>query len=183
MDVKFEPHELGSYAYAEGSGFKIDIKSDGGDVSVYLAGTATTGNTGGTGTQPGGTGGSGAQPAPPSEGGGGAKGCFIAEAAFGSYLHPHVQVLRRFRDDYLITNSIGRTFVEFYYRHSPPLAKLIREHEGLKILVRMVLTPIVYFIKYPMITFLFNAFACIFIVKQWLNRRGRHESIESKKIK
>ena len=172
MDVKFEPHELGSYAYAEGSGFKIDIKSDGGDVSVYLAGTATTGTTGGTGTQPGGTGGSGAQPAPTSEGGGGAKGCFIAEAAFGSYLHPHVQVLRKFRDKHLSTNRIGKAFVELYYRHSPPLAKVIKEYAGLRIVVRMMLTPVVYLVEYPAISFLLFASVFLFALRAIFKRRG-----------
>jgi hypothetical protein len=85
--------------------------------------------------------------------GGGAKGsgggCFIASAAFGSYLEPHVEVLRDFRDRYLLTNGPGTAFVKFYYRTSPPIADYISRHDGLKIVMRLLLTPVVYGVKYP----------------------------------
>ena len=48
--------------------------------------------------------------------------CFLATAAWGSYQEPHVQVLRRFRDEVLLTNGPGRAFVSAYYATSPPLA-------------------------------------------------------------
>lgn len=75
-------------------------------------------------------------------------GCFIATAAYGSYMEPHVMVLRNFRDKYLLTNAPGRAFVAFYYRTSPPIADFIRQQETLKIITRILLTPIVYFIEY-----------------------------------
>jgi YVTN family beta-propeller protein len=75
-------------------------------------------------------------------------GCFIATAAYGSALEPHVKVLRSFRDRYLLTNSAGRAFVETYYRHSPPIAEFISRHETLRGAARMVLTPLVYGIEY-----------------------------------
>jgi uncharacterized repeat protein (TIGR01451 family) len=79
----------------------------------------------------------------------GVPDCFIASAAFGSYLDPHVTVLREFRDDHLLTNSIGTALVQFYYRTSPPIAAFIEQHEELRSVVRWSLTPLVYAIAYP----------------------------------
>jgi hypothetical protein len=95
-------------------------------------------------------------PAPPttpttptttSSSGGG--GCFIATAAYGSYLHPQVQLLRNFRDDYLLTNAPGRALVALYYRFSPPLADFIARHPFLRGVTRLALTPFVMVIAQP----------------------------------
>ena len=81
--------------------------------------------------------------------GGGGGGCFIATAAYGSPLEPHVQALRDFRDRYLAHSALGRAFVRFYYRHSPPLAAVIAQHPTLRFTARAVLTPLVWAIEYP----------------------------------
>ncbi|MDP2167899.1 MAG: S8 family serine peptidase [Thermodesulfovibrionales bacterium] len=87
------------------------------------------------------------------EGGGGGR-CFIATAAYGSYLDPNVKVLRDFRDNYLLTNPAGRAFVRLYYRTSPPVADYIREHEILRLIARAGLAPFVFGIKYPFLSLL-----------------------------
>ncbi|HAS16686.1 MAG TPA: hypothetical protein DCR39_02015 [Nitrospiraceae bacterium] len=84
-----------------------------------------------------------------TSGGSGGGGCFIATAAYGSYLDPHVKTLRDFRDTYLLTNRMGKVFVDFYYTYSPTVAELIRKHEFLRIVTRIILIPIVYAIVYP----------------------------------
>ncbi len=94
-----------------------------------------------------GDGGDGGGDADDDDGGGGG-GCFIATAAFGSYMEPDVMVLRNFRDNYLMTNSAGRKFVDFYYKHSPPVADVIARHEGLRSVTRWALSPLVYGVKY-----------------------------------
>ncbi|MCK9364231.1 MAG: BNR repeat-containing protein [Syntrophales bacterium] len=77
----------------------------------------------------------------PGEGGGG--GCFIATAAYGSYMEPHVLILRQFRDVILLPSDLGRRFVNAYYRYSPPLAAFIASHETLRFIARMFLLPLV----------------------------------------
>jgi tetratricopeptide (TPR) repeat protein len=81
----------------------------------------------------------------------GASDCFIATAAYGSFLDPHVVTLRKFRDHYLLTNAPGQWLVENYYHYSPPIANVIRENEVLRIFVRIILTPIIFSVEFPWI--------------------------------
>ena len=75
--------------------------------------------------------------------------CFIATAAYGSSMHPHLDRLRNFRDRFMLTNRPGRSLVGLYYRYSPPMADYIAERDWLRGIVRGLLAPIVYTIIYP----------------------------------
>lgn len=79
----------------------------------------------------------------PSNGGGG--GCFIATAAFGSPLEPHVQILRDFRDEYLRGRAAGSSMVRLYEDLSPPVARFVSTNEVLKAAVRLSLLPLIGF--------------------------------------
>jgi hypothetical protein len=69
--------------------------------------------------------------------------CFIATAAYGSPSHPHVRILREFKNEYLMTNRLGRELVGLYYKLSPYAAKWIEKNKILKVLVRAQLSPYV----------------------------------------
>lgn len=82
-------------------------------------------------------------------GAGGGGGCFIATAAYGSHLDPHVMVLRTFRDRWLLTNRPGTALVGLYYRVSPSMAHVIAGSPALRFGTRVLLTPVVLGIEYP----------------------------------
>ena len=100
-------------------------------------------------------------------------GCFVATAAYGSYLAPHVVTLRDFRDRHLVTNAFGKWFVEFYYLHSPPIADYIRERETLRTIVRLFLTAVVYSIEYPIPVGLILLLSLLVIVYRRNQRQNR----------
>ncbi len=77
------------------------------------------------------------------------SGCFIATAAYGSYLSPEVMQLRRFRDRSLMTNAPGRKFVELYYTYSPSAANYIAVHPSARFAARVALTPVVFAVVHP----------------------------------
>jgi hypothetical protein len=104
--------------------------------------------------------------------------CFIASAAYGTPMIDQIQVLRDFRDGYLMTNPAGRWFVSTYYRHSPPLARFIARHDSLRALVRAGLTPIIWLTTLVMKTtllqkmaMLVSMIAAVSAAVLWLRRR------------
>jgi hypothetical protein len=79
----------------------------------------------------------------PSADTGSSGGCFIATAAYGSKMEPHVKLLRDFRDKFLLNNALGKGFVRSYYTYSPPIADFISKHDHLRTIVRVSLLPVV----------------------------------------
>jgi len=77
--------------------------------------------------------------------GGGGGGCFIATAAFGSSMAGQVEILRQFRDKYLLTNAPGKKFVAWYYRNGPAAAQWINDKPVVKAAVRVALYPLIGF--------------------------------------
>jgi hypothetical protein len=71
------------------------------------------------------------------------SGCFIATAAYGTPMVEEIQILREFRDEYLLTNPLGQALVNIYYSVSPPIADFITEHPRLKPIVKAGLIPAV----------------------------------------
>ncbi len=77
--------------------------------------------------------------------GGKGKGgfCFVATVAYGSYDHPHVRVLRRWRDEVLLQTRLGRAFVRWYYAHGRDLARPFAGRPWARGLLRVLLLPLV----------------------------------------
>ena len=64
-------------------------------------------------------------------------GCYIATCVYGSYECPNVWVLRRFRDNILDTNLLGKIFIRTYYTLSPLLVNLFGESKVFKSIFKM----------------------------------------------
>ena len=62
--------------------------------------------------------------------------CFIATACYGSPWAPTVDLLRCFRDVRLESTTRGRTFVDWYYGVSPPVAAFLAGHRTARWAVR-----------------------------------------------
>lgn len=63
-------------------------------------------------------------------------GCFIATAAMGSLDAPEVKWLRRFRNQFLLTNGLGCEFVKIYCKYSPGLAEWIKKSPNTRMIVK-----------------------------------------------
>jgi predicted ABC-type exoprotein transport system permease subunit len=55
----------------------------------------------------------------------------------------HVQILREFRDHFMVTNYAGKAFIDLYYIYSPPVADFIAGHDTVRLMVRWILLPVV----------------------------------------
>jgi hypothetical protein len=111
-------------------------------------------------------------PAPAVGDGGGGGGCFIATAAYGSAMHDDVAWLRSFRDEYLLSNAPGRTFVALYYEYSPAIADYLREHEAERTAVRWALTGMVFVMQHPLLSTLCLILLTLVPLRQNRQRRA-----------
>ncbi len=87
--------------------------------------------------------------------------CFIATVAYASSAGKELDVLRTFRDRYLLTNSAGTALVKAYYRHSPAVAATIASNVALKATTRTVLTAAVALANLALVTPLWMKLAAI----------------------
>lgn len=94
----------------------------------------------------------------------GAGGCFIATAAYGSPHADEVDVLRHFRDRFLVKSAPGRAFIRLYYACSPPLASIISRHPSLRVGARLMLAPLVFGIRHPEAPLLILATLSLFAI-------------------
>ncbi|KAA3608743.1 MAG: DUF1565 domain-containing protein [Planctomycetota bacterium] len=79
-----------------------------------------------------------------SGGGGSSTGiCAVATAAHGDYESEEVRVLRRLRDDYLLTTQGGQAFTRAYYQYGPYLANYIEDRQWARSATRTGLIPLV----------------------------------------
>lgn len=99
------------------------------------------------------------------------KHCFIATAAWGSEMDPHVDRFRQFRNKYLLPYEWGRSFVRTYYKLSPPLAQFISENEVFRAGARVALWPLLGFANaslewglWPSLILLFGSFALLALI-------------------
>jgi hypothetical protein len=107
-----------------------------------------------------------------STGGGGGGGCFIATAAYRGKNSWQVKALSRFRDNYLMTNKTGRTFVELYYTFSQKSTPYLERSGASRLAVRTVLTPIACVVEYPLLSLLLGFALTAFL----MSRRHRKPS-------
>jgi len=107
--------------------------------------------------------------------------CFIATAAYGSLAHPHVQILRNFRDQYLKPFVWGRKFIDTYYHYSPAMAQVIEQHPLLQPAVRLLLQPVIgigYLLTHikDYWLLLLSTLTGLILLSSWLQRRTRKEA-------
>jgi hypothetical protein len=63
-------------------------------------------------------------------------GCFIATAAYSTSTHPDLDTFRQYRDEKLLTNSLGKQLVSLYYKIGPQIAQYIESKPAIKRFLR-----------------------------------------------
>ena len=76
--------------------------------------------------------------------------CPLVKSASASYLEPHLGAVRDFRDHQLMRSATGRSLIRWYYEQSPAVSGMLDNYPALKPVLRVIVTPVVYLIAYPM---------------------------------
>ncbi|MCL4215935.1 MAG: IPT/TIG domain-containing protein [Candidatus Hydrogenedentes bacterium] len=110
-------------------------------------------------------------------GGGGGGPCFIATAAYGTPLAESIEVLRVFRDTWLLDTAAGTAFVDAYYHLSPAVADVVAANPLLAAIVRIALIPVIAVVRVilavPQFSLLMFALTCALLaVKRRFFRPG-----------
>lgn len=74
------------------------------------------------------------------------EGCYIATAVYGSYQHPSVLILRKFRDQYLKQKVFGRAFIKIYYYFSPKITSIFHGKNKINSISKKILNKVVMFL-------------------------------------
>jgi hypothetical protein len=83
-----------------------------------------------------------------NSGSNGQQACYIATATYGTPYAQEIDILRAFRDKKLINYWAGRIFIFFYYRFSPPIARIIAKSAILKKMsLYLLINPVLKFTK------------------------------------
>jgi len=122
----------------------------GGTVSGFLIFTFTLAVTGGTPFNP---------------------RCFLTTAAYGDRFAPEIGMFRRWRDESLAGNPVGRQLVKAYYAASPPLAEFVVAHPPLRAVSRAILAPVLGAVRLWMDAAWVYALAGLFLAWRILRRR------------
>lgn len=72
--------------------------------------------------------------------------CFVATVCFGAD-SPEANVLRAWRDNYLIHRHAGRAFIVWYYSHGEAIAKVIQEYKPLTVASKLIVGVVVGILK------------------------------------
>jgi hypothetical protein len=75
------------------------------------------------------------------------SGCYVATMVYGSYEAPEVLVLRKFRDHFLAHYSFGRSFINWYYTHSPSFVERYKNSPAVNNFIRFLLNGLVNFLS------------------------------------
>ena len=112
--------------------------------------------------------------------------CFISSVARGSGLADYLDILRKFRDVFLLQSDLGRTLVDFYYELSPSLANFIARHDFVRKGVYTGLVPLMALSYVALYTspaekaFLFTLMNGVVIT--WFINRGRSRKVGKRRV-